>query len=135
MNQKKLIEMIDLLGDITKSEWDMLKVVIDRSFDEQQKELDKSIKLSASETKRVIQSQFEWILDLFYNPCPYNGCLCNFDNRNYLSFWWYVWMVRKWVHLLPTINMGPCLNQLFYNLGHHLNIPSHRVNKHIFFSS
>ena len=59
MKRRKLLELVNLLGDITKSEWDMLKVVIDRSFDEQQKELDKSIKLSASATKRVIQSQFE----------------------------------------------------------------------------
>ena len=59
MKCRKLLELVNLLGDITKSEWDMLKVVIDRSFDEQQKELDKSIKLSASVTKRVIQSQFE----------------------------------------------------------------------------
>ena len=81
MKCRKLLELVNLLGDITKSEWDMLKVVIDRSFDEQQKELDKSIKLSASVTKRVIQSQFEWILDLFYKPCPYSCKFCVNDNK------------------------------------------------------
>lgn len=49
---------VEALHGITYPEWMRLKTVIDRSFENSRKELEKDIQLNLKETETIIRSQF-----------------------------------------------------------------------------
>lgn len=57
------MKYLDALDGISYEQWEKLKLGIDRQFEQQKKELNKTIQLSSCEVAKLIRSQFGDTLD------------------------------------------------------------------------
>lgn len=57
------MKYLDALDGISYERWEKLKLGIDRQFEQQKKELNKTIQLSSCEAAKLIRSQFGDTLD------------------------------------------------------------------------